>query len=46
MWHLVMRPNERGWRGGGKERDSEDLLDICTMQVPGERVIVRKRGGA
>jgi len=40
LWHQVMRPNERGWRGEEAESGREDLLYICTLQVP-----TREKGG-
>jgi hypothetical protein len=35
-----MRPNERGWRGEEGESAREDVLCICTQQIP-----TREKGG-
>ena len=40
-----MGPNERRWRGGGGENERKDVLCICTLQVPGKRVVAREKGG-
>ena len=40
LWHQVLRPDERGWRGEEGESGREDVLYMCTLQVP-----TRERGG-
>ena len=46
LWHQVMRPNERGWRGKEGESAREDVLCICTLHVPiQEKVSYVKRSG-
>ena len=34
LWHQVMRPNERWWRGGEEESAREDVLLMCALHVP------------
>ena len=46
--YRVMRPNVgpvHGWLGHKGESEREDVLYICTLQVPGKRVVARKGGG-
>ena len=40
LWHQVMRPIERGWRGDEGEIAREDVLYICTLHAP-----IRAKGG-
>jgi hypothetical protein len=36
LWHPIIRPNERGWRGKEGESARKDLLYmyLCTLHVP------------
>ena len=40
LWHQVMRPTERGWRGKEGESEREDVLCMCTLHVT-----TREKGG-
>ena len=40
IWHQVMRPNQRGWRGEEGESAREDVLCMCILHL-----LTREKGG-